>query len=569
MPESDRDLERALALLCIEHGFMEPHQVVSLISEARSTNKPLAQLLLGAMPATDLLAALANSLDFAFYNIFGSVQQYRVDGRVLERFDVQVLIDRAALPMVDKDGQLVIAAANPFDTLLKDYLVQYFDGRVPKMVLSPREQITNTLLRFRSPASLAQERPVGPRAVASAPVVAVGTNSAVVDFVDRALSQAVAEDASDVHFDYNADGSLTLRIRVDGILRDMAQPPRGREPEVIGYLLNKAGMDPTNVREPKDGTFTSQVAGRPIDFRAAMLPAINGPTFVVRILDSQRLRTRLDDMGFSGEHLSRMRRAMNQPQGMVVISGPTGSGKSTTLYGLLREVDAVHQKVVTIENPVEYRVDNITQVPVRDDLGERSVTFARALRTILRADPDVILLGECRDAETADVAMQAALTGHLVLTTIHTSSALGVYSRLLEMGIEPYLITDSVTLAVAQRLVRRVHDCAIMSPPSNEEAARLLALGVQPPETVPRAIGCAGCNSSGYRGRLAVVEMFTPTQQLHSAVVSRKPLEYLVELANEQGFSDLLHDGVRHVAQGHTTVQEVLRVLSHGAESEH
>lgn len=559
------DAERALAILTLEHGLMEPAQAVKLISEARQGRRTVPQLLLDAKPIAELLAGLAAALGLRFYDLYSAERLYRIEPKLLDRFDINLLTRYAALPMLDKENKAVVALANPFDTQIRDYLSQVFGGPVPPMVLSPREQITNELVRYNAPATvrgLASEQ--GPTVASAAPptVATLGPRNAVVDYVDVLLAQAVAERASDIHLEFTADQRMLLRLRIDGLLRMMAPPPPGREMEVLGVLLNRATMDATNQREPQDGTFSFEAAGRTIDARVAMLPQLNGPSLVIRLLDSQNLRTRLDDMGFAPEQLAIMRQALEAARGTILMSGPTGSGKTTTLYGLLREVDAVTRKVVTVEDPVEYRLPYISQTPIRPDMGERSLTFARALRTILRMDPDVILVGECRDPETAKTAMEAAITGHLVLTTIHAPSALGIYTRLIEMGIEPYLVADAVTLTVSQRLVRRVHECAILDPPTGEEMARLADLGVPVPERVPHIRGCIGCNATGYRGRLAVVEMFAPTSEVRSLVGQRRPVEDLVEAARGSGhFIDLVSDGMRHVIAGQTTVGEVIRVL--------
>lgn len=564
------DAERALAILTMEHGLMEPAQAVQVISDSRSSSRPIAALLLDAKPVTELLRALAAALGLHFYDLHSADRQYRVEQRLLDRFDIDTLIRYAALPLLDRDGGVVVAIANPFDINIRDYLQQQLDNqRLPTIVISPREQITNELTRYNAPAAV-RELGVGRSAPSSAPpptVATGGSRSPIVEYVDRLLAQATAERASDIHFEFTSDSTMLLRLRVDGLLKQMMSPPQGRELEVLGVIMNRASMDVTNQREPQDGTFTFNVAGRTVDARVAMLPQLNGPSLVIRILDSQNLQTRLDDMGFSRPQLDKLRGALGRSRGTILISGPTGSGKTTTLYGLLREVDAMTKKVVTVEDPVEYRLPFIAQTQIRADLGERSLTFARALRTILRMDPDVILVGEARDVETARVAMEAALTGHLVLSTIHAPSALGIYTRLVEMGIEPYLVADAVTLTVSQRLVRRVHECAVLGPPTADERVRLAELEVEVPEAVPHARGCVGCSSSGYLGRLAVVEMFAPTQELRSLVGQRRPIEELAEAARASGsFVDLLADGMRQVVAGQTTVGEALRVLE-SAES--
>jgi type II secretory ATPase GspE/PulE/Tfp pilus assembly ATPase PilB-like protein len=274
------------------------------------------------------------------------------------------------------------------------------------------------------------------------------------------------------------------------------------------------------------------------------------------------IRTRLDDMGFSTAHLGVLREVMQRSQGTVLAVGPTGSGKSTTLYALLREVNAGEKNVLTVENPVEYRLPMIGQTEVRPGLGTRSMTFPRALRTILRLDPDVILVGEIRDDETAEVAMQAAITGHLVLSTLHANSALAAFPRLVNMGLPAYLVAEAISVVISQRLLRRVHECARVEEPTPEEVASLTSLGLPVPESVAHPVGCGGCSGSGYRGRVAAVEVLEPSPELRSLIVAQAPIGQLIEVADRQGFVPIISDGLRHVTAGRSTVSEMTRVLS-------
>jgi len=382
------------------------------------------------------------------------------------------------------------------------------------------------------------------------------------EWLDAVLNRAVSENASDVHFMFNADKTLLLRFRVDGVLREQRVPPQIRAMEAVGSLLSRCEtMDSANFREPQDGTFSFEAAGRPVDARVAMLPQSYGPTVVVRLLDSLNIRTRLDDMGFSRQQLQAMRAAMRQSQGTVLTVGPTGSGKSTTLYALLRETNAAEKNVLTVENPIEYRLPYIGQTEIRDGLGDRSLTFARSLRSILRLDPDVILVGEIRDKETAEVAMQAAITGHLVLSSLHANSALGAFPRLTNMGLPPYLPAEALSLVISQRLLRRVHECAEVGPPTREDLILFERFELPPPDQVRQPRGCPGCNSSGYRGRVAVVEVFTPSQKFRSLATTGAGIPELGRCAREEGFISIDRDALRHVAEGRTSVAEMLRVV--------
>jgi type II secretory ATPase GspE/PulE/Tfp pilus assembly ATPase PilB-like protein len=378
------------------------------------------------------------------------------------------------------------------------------------------------------------------------------------------LDRAVAVSASDIHLTMTAEGRLEIRFRIDGDRRRqlLAIPP-GRDLEVLNALVGRCDtIDAANYREPQDGTFSFMAAGRQIDARLAMLPQLNGPAVVVRLLDSRNLQTRLDDMGFSPGDLHAMRTAASQNQGTILVTGPTGSGKSTTVYGLLREVDHESKNVMTVEDPVEYRLPGIGQTPIRHDLGERSLTFVRALRSILRMDPDIILVGEVRDAETARVTMDFSITGHLVFSTIHAPSAIGVYIRLVEMGIQPYLPAEAITLIVSQRLVRKVHECGRLERPSRDEIAWFESVGATPPEKLIRPVGCTGCSDTGYRGRIALVEVLSPGPVLRAAILKGGSQAELAEVAISEGFRPIVLNGVEKIAAQQTTVVEVARVLT-------
>jgi type II secretory ATPase GspE/PulE/Tfp pilus assembly ATPase PilB-like protein len=394
----------------------------------------------------------------------------------------------------------------------------------------------------------------------------VGTGpNAVPEWTDKLLARAVAERASDLHFRYLSDGRLMVRIRVDGVLRQSRFPEalEGRESEVIGSILARCTtIDPSNVREPQDGMFSFSAGGRHIDVRVAMLPQVSGPNLTLRLLDSMTLRKRPEEMGFDPEHLTTMRTTMASAQGCIMVVGPTGSGKTTTLYSLLREVDAVRRNVLTVEDPVEYNLPYIGQTQIRNDMGERSLTWSRALRSIVRNDPDVILVGEVRDSDVAKVAMEASITGHMVLTTLHAHSAPGAYNRMTQMGVPRYLVADAISLVISQRLMRQVHDCARLEPPTREEVNLLTRWGLEVPEKVPHELGCPECNGIGYQGRLAVIEVLVPDAQFRAVVAEGAHSDTIRRAAEECGWRSIIHDGLRLVREGRSTVTEMARVLS-------
>jgi len=566
-PSTANDVERAVALLAVEYEVIDQETASALISRHRAgAHRPLVELLLERVPEVAVLKAIATELGIRFFDPYATNTEFAFEERIFSQADPQILRRFVALPLRDTKGRIVVAVANPQDLEMIDYLRSRY--REFSLVLAPKTQIQNRLAYY---GSTDMELPGVMPAPAPAPIEraaptirdAVANRSPVQDFLDKVLIRAVSEGASDIHFMFQSDRGLLLRFRVDGVLRMQRVPAQMRPIEVIGSIVSRCPtMDAANYREPQDGTFSFDAAGRGVDARVALLPQTYGPTVVIRLLDSTAIRTRLDDMGFSSDHIAVLGEAMQRSQGTVLAVGPTGSGKSTTLYALLREVNAAEKNVLTVENPVEYRLPMIGQTEIRPGLGDRSLTFPRALRTILRLDPDVILVGEIRDQETAEVATQAAITGHLVLSTVHANSALAAFPRLINMGLPSYLVAEALSVIISQRLLRRVHECARLDAPTPEEVVQLRSLGLTAPEQVAHAVGCNGCNGSGFRGRLAAVEVLTPSPALRAMVIEEAPLAKLADQAHSEGFRPILADGMRHLGAGRTTVAEIARVLT-------
>jgi type IV pilus assembly protein PilB len=540
------DMERAIAALALRHNLLSVKDAWKIIADSRANGKRLSDAVRERIPDVLLMRAISDELGTKFYDLHAREQEYIVDEKTLRACDAKMLADHSALPLLDKSGRVVVALANPTDVDIVSYLRTRFPEGF-QIVLSPKQQVLARLLYLTS--DLTDEE--------------LNDNNVVLKWVDRLLERAVAEGASDIHMRFLNDGALMIRLRVDGVMRQSRFPLKGRETEVVAAMMSKCPtMDSSNIREPQDGTFSYTAGNRQIDARVNMLPQITGPNVTIRVLDSQSLKRRPEEMGFLPEHLTTMRDQVASPQGCIIIVGPTGSGKTTTLYSLLREVDAIGRNVLTVEDPVEYRLPYIGQTQIRADLGERSLTFAKALRAIVRADPDVILVGEVRDTETAKVAMDAAITGHLVLTTLHARSAPGAYMRLSEMGVPRFLVAEAVSMIVSQRLIRKVHDCKVMSPPTPEEMEVLIKLGAADVEVVAHAMGCGGCAGLGYRGRLAVAEVLIPTSGVREMVAAGRSRTALVEECLKADWHPIVQDGVRHLREGSTTVAELARVLA-------
>ena len=376
----------------------------------------------------------------------------------------------------------------------------------------------------------------------------------IIRLINALLTQAAREGASDIHLEIFEQRAL-VRFRVDGTLRDVVEPRRGLHPAMVSRIKVMASLDIAEKRLPQDGRIALRVAGRPIDVRVSTMPTANGERVVLRLLDKQAGRLTLDALGMDEPTRASVDSILGQPNGIFLVTGPTGSGKTTTLYAALTRLDRKTRNILTVEDPIEYELDGIGQTPVNPRI---DMTFARALRAILRQDPDVVMVGEIRDLETAQIAVQASLTGHLVLATLHTNDAPGAVTRLADMGIEPFLLASTLSGVLAQRLVRKL--CPACKAPAEPDAGER-ALFVKPaPERIYRAVGCAACNFTGYKGRTGIYELLVADDELRRLVYTGLDERALREHAVRQGMARLREDGLRWVADGTTSLDEVLRV---------
>ncbi len=389
--------------------------------------------------------------------------------------------------------------------------------------------------------------------------VEVADDAPVVRFVNLLIAQAISDRASDIHLE-PTEHDLRVRYRIDGVLQDAHHAPRSIVNGVVSRLKIMAGMNIAERRVPQDGRLSVTHQGATMDLRVATLPTVWGEKIVARVLDNTNTRLGLDDLGFSGNNRTRFAEAYGKPYGMILATGPTGSGKSTTLYATLNILNQPQVNVITVEDPVEYRLPGINQVQTNPKAG---LTFASALRSILRSDPDIVLIGEIRDHETANIAVEAALTGHLVLSTLHTNDAPSAVTRLVEMGIEPFLVGSALDCIVAQRLCRCLCPrCKEEYVPNRTELAQLrFTMPEDGPTRLYRPVGCAACAKTGYRGRMALHEVLPVTHEIEKLAVHRAATEEIARTAREQGMTTLRDDGWQKVLAGRTSVEEVLRVV--------
>jgi general secretion pathway protein E len=471
-----------------------------------------------------------------------------------------------------------VATALDLDLATEDEIGASFERRVER-IYAPKSEILEALRRFYGAAGEELDVVVqggfdtdGLNEDEADPgnLEDLANQAPVIRLVNFLILEAARRRASDIHFEA-LESSLKVRYRIDGRLQEVTTPPKKLQAAITSRIKIMAEMNIAERRLPQDGRIRLKIADRDLDLRISTIPTLHGESVVMRLLDKGGARLDLEELGMAPDTVERFARLISAPHGVLLVTGPTGSGKTTTLYAALERLNAQENKIITVEDPVEYQLTGINQVPVKTKIG---MTFARALRHILRQDPDIIMVGEMRDFETAEIAIQAALTGHLVFSTLHTNDAPSAVTRLVEMGIEDYLVASAVNGILAQRLVRTLcQRCAVEEEASHEELAQLLAngsggrvrshtsrgdLGTRS-RRVKRPVGCPECDGSGYRGRTGIYELLVMDDELRARIPERSATA-LRELARASGMTTLREDGWRKVAQGLTSLEEVLRV---------
>jgi type IV pilus assembly protein PilB len=546
---------------------LAPEDLELALDVQRSTKERLGKILLdkGLVQPVDLVRALALQANVPFVDLDG----FPIDWGLAQLVPEPMARRHRALVVAMEEGRLVVAMVNPADVFALDDI-----RTITRRELSPRlaepMQIEGALQRLgrgeaemqaaidRATVDSEADEPEkeGPAAVSN-------EDAPIVRFVDLMLTKAAEDRASDVHVEPSGDG-LRIRYRIDGVLHDAMRAPVSLRAGIISRLKIMADLDIAERRVPQDGRTGLRLRGRTVDLRVATIPTIHGESAVLRILDPGHGVVDLSDSGFLPDALARFQASYRRPWGAILVTGPTGSGKTTTLHAVLQDLNDPSRNLLTIEDPVEYRLDGVKQVQVNPKAG---LTFATALRSFLRADPDILLVGEIRDRETAVIAAEASLTGHLVLSSLHTNDAASTPLRLLEIGVEPFMVTSAVQAVLAQRLARRL--CGRCRAPHEPDEAELAAAGWPPAwleaegrPTLFRAVGCAACARTGYRGRFAIHEVLVMSEALAHLILARAPAEEVRSQAVADGMVPLREDGLRKVAAGATTLEELGRVIA-------
>ncbi len=518
------------------------------LAESSGERLDLVLTRLGLISERDLAQVLASSFGLPLAGPADWPDQPVADDRLSRKF----LKDHRVLPLAEDDQALSVAVADPSDPLLARAL-ELASGRPVRLKIGQASEIEQALERLFGPAGTASagEDPADEDVER---LKDLASEAPVVRLVAQLIQRAVDARASDIHVE-PFDNELRVRIRVDGQLRSLDSPPWRLRAAIISRIKIMARLNIAERRLPQDGRLRLAVRGREIDLRVATLPGLHGEGVVLRILDRDSVELDFHRLGFDAATLGRYRGLLARPHGMLLVTGPTGSGKTTTLYTSLTEISTPDRKVITVEDPIEYQLHGVNQIQVKPQIG---LSFAHVLRSVLRQDPDVIMVGEIRDRETAEIAAQASLTGHQVLATLHTNDAAGAITRLLDMGLEDYLITATVNGVAAQRLVRAL--CPHCRAPYDAPAG----LAGPHPCTLYRAVGCEGCDGTGYLGRAALVEVLEVTDGLRRLVMQGADAARLAEQARAEGMRTLFEDGLAKARAGLTSLDDVLRVAREG-----
>jgi type IV pilus assembly protein PilB len=558
--------DKQLAELFVEQRVLQPSQAEDVLSEANLNGKTIAQAMVdsGFVDESGFYRTIAEALGTEYLDL----SDKEISPAILKLIPSGLARLHRALPIGISGNTLRVALVDPLDPRAAEDL-RFALGKDVDVVVAPTEQIENRIKEYYGTDTSSMEEVLkqlgeagemlqirGDDGTASA-VEAEANATPIIRFVDLILYQAIQDRASDIHFE-PFENEFKIRYRVDGALYEMSPPPRHLALPVISRVKVMANMNIAERRLPQDGRIQKNIAGRPVDLRVSTLPTQFGESLVLRVLDRSTVNLDLEMLGMPDYVHDYILEIIQRPNGIFIVTGPTGSGKTTTLYSCLRKINTIDSKLLTAEEPVEYDLEGIVQVPVNEAIG---LTFARVLRAFLRQDPDRIMVGETRDLETAQISIQASLTGHLVFTTLHTNDAPGAITRLIDMGVEPFLISSTLEAVLGQRLLRSI--CPQCRAPYQPNESLLAQLELSRREIGDRRFfygkGCDACNDTGYKGRKGIYELMKITDPIRELINQRAPTVVLKHKAIELGMVTLRQDGLRSIFAGDTTIEEVLK----------
>lgn len=562
-----------LGELLIKEGLITQAQLEKALNIQRQEVGRLGEILvkLGVVKEDQMVVILGKQLNIPYFSLGSELKPasgQNLEGIIPKDFAMKNLV----MPLSHTLGSLTVAMADPLDLILIDNL-RKLTGYDINPVLATRADLNKAIEKFYGKSKMfeeAVEASYGMPSIVAPVEVGEGAEAAdqelsldkliaraeeapVVKLVDLIIRQAIDERASDIHVEPFKD-RISLRYRIDGKLYEIPPPAKHLHLAIASRIKILSKLDIAEKRLPQDGAFLVKLEDRAIDLRVSTVPTIYGEKLVMRILDRSAVVLDLVQMGFEAKQLEQIRRATNSPYGLVLLTGPTGSGKTTTLYAILNEIKSPTKNIITVEDPVEYKLDGVNQVQVKPDIG---LTFANALRSFLRQDPDIMLVGEIRDLETAQICIRSALTGHLVLSTLHTNDAPSATTRLMDIGIEPYMVAPSLLLVVAQRLIRKLcPECKEAYEPPRQEAKDIKLKA----DLIYRPKGCAKCGQIGYKGRSCIAEIMIVNNEIRDLISQRAPFQKIKEVARVSGMQTLYESAIKKVEDGVTSLEEALSI---------
>jgi type IV pilus assembly protein PilB len=538
---------RRLGDLLVESNVITDRQLQQTLKD-KKTDQKLGDALLqrGLITERQLIEVLEFQLGIPHVKL----NSFPVDTTLLSLVSKEMARRNLMIPINKEEEKLTVAMSDPLDFYAIDDL-RMATGMQIEQVIASKNDIIQAIIKYYGVGNLenTQESRVNMKEQEN--------DDSIIDLVDKMLIQAIEQKASDIHIDPQ-ESKINVRFRLDGLLRTVHMLQKDKQNSVISRIKIMANLDITENRVPQDGRIQIHLEKTRVDLRISTLPTLFGEKIVIRLLDLSRQHLHLSKLGLTYENEQDFIKLIEQPTGMVLITGPTGSGKTSTLYTALMRLNDETVNIITIEDPVEYQIEGINQIQVNNNVG---LSFASGLRAILRQDPNIVMVGEIRDLETAEITVRASMTGHLVLSTVHTNDAASTITRLIDMGIEPYLVSSSLSGVVSQRLVRTIClDCKISYQPEPEEVKFFHNNGIELDQLYHGA-GCESCHHSGFKGRIAIHEIITIDDEMKRLIVNNTPSHEIKQYAKERGTMTLLNDGLLKVEQGYTTVNEVLRVV--------
>lgn len=547
---------------------IRPEQIAAGMEASKASGKPLLECLIEAQVISPEQVAHihARMFNLAYVEI---ITEQMADPNLLGKIPLAFLRRNQVIPVII-DGKTTLVVADPYNFSLIDELTLLLGERL-QIQVSTAKTIIEGINRFYPLEGAKQmiaeleekkegEESVDFGAIEETDILGQAGEAPIIKLVNHVLYQAVKRGASDIHIE-PFEKEMSIRYRIDGVMYPTITPPKRIQSAFSSRIKIMSNLNIAEKRLPQDGRIQIKIAGKPIDIRVSVLPVTFGERIVMRLLDKSRSFAQLDKLGFSVRDLSVLKKSIGRPNGIILVSGPTGSGKTSTLYAILGTLNSSELNIITVEDPIEYQMQGVSQVQVIEKIG---LTFAAALRSILRQDPDIIMIGETRDQETAQISIQAALTGHLVLSTIHTNNAPATITRLLDMGVEPFLIASTIVCIIAQRLIRTL--CTACKQKHAPSADLLHSLGLSAEQstqiTFYKAVGCAECLHTGYKGRVAIFEIMEMTTGVAKLTMQRSDASVVRKQAMSDGMTLLLQDGISKIKQGITTIEEVLAAAS-------